>query len=188
MTRRINKHIAEALDMQIPEDDQDEIRALITVEPHELVPVDNDDLPSMTDIDKSILEGEKQLESLIQTGMDWVKEMRDTMVDVDPKYRNRHIEIASAIYTATLDAVRHKTEHNLKKKKSRMDEAKFSGKDGKKGGGDTHHHHYGREDIMKMMEKEEAKAREQKEVKQKASREKAVDVEAEIEPPESDSE
>ena len=51
--------------------------------------VDNEDLPSMEDIDKSILEGEKQLESLIQTGMEWIQEMRDTMVDVEPKYRNR---------------------------------------------------------------------------------------------------
>jgi hypothetical protein len=158
--RRLNKHIAEALEMQIPEENQEEIKALITVDPHELVPVNNEDLPVMEDIDKSILEGEKQLESLIQTGMEWVQEMRDTMVDVDPKYRNRHIEIASAIYSATLEAVRHKTEHNLKKKKSRMDEAKFTGKDTKKSPGQVHNHYYGREDIVKMMDAEDAKTAE----------------------------
>jgi len=154
MSRKINKHIAEALEMNVPEEIREDAKMLVTVDPHELVALDNEDLPEMIDIEHRMLEGEKQLEMLISKGMNIVEEMQDSLVDIEPKYRNRQLEILSLIFGNLSDVVKFKIDIQLKKKKSRMDEAKFAGKDGK-APGQVHNHYYDRNDVLNMMKEVE---------------------------------
>ncbi|GAF76403.1 unnamed protein product, partial [marine sediment metagenome] len=104
----------------------------------------------MTDLEVKVVQGEKQLETIISKGMGMFTELYDELPTIDPKYRNRHLETTALIMGHTLDAVKHKTEHQLKRKKQRMEEAGF----GKPEGGakiGTANFYGSREEIMKMM-------------------------------------
>ena len=158
MSRKINKHIAEALEMDVPEEIKEDAKMLVSIDPHELVNLANEDLPDMVDIEHRLLEGEKQLEMVIAKTMTIIDEMQDSIIDDEPKYRNRKLEILSLFVGNLSDLVKFKVEAQLKKKKSRMDEAKFAGKDGKAGGGQVHNHYYDRNEILSMMRKADNEA------------------------------
>lgn len=152
MTQRLNPNIAKALDMELPDEAPIEDSApLVVVEPHEIITIDNPDLPDMTDLEVKNLQGEKQLEQLISKGMGMFTELYDELPSIDVKYRNRHLEVSALVMGHTLDAVKTKIDHNLKRKKQRMEEAGF----GKKEEGDTNigtANFFGsREEIMKVL-------------------------------------
>ena len=126
MTKRLNPNIAKALDMDMPDEQPvEESAPLVTVEPHELVIPENEELPDLTDIEVKTLEGEKQLEQIITRGMGMFTELYDEIAGVDPKYRNRHLEVTALIMGNTLDAVKTKMDYQLKRKKQRLEEASF---------------------------------------------------------------
>jgi len=156
MTPRLNPNIAAALDMELPEEAPVENSApLVTVDPHEIVAVQNDDLPDMSDIEVKMVQGEKQLEQVISKGMGMFTELYEELKSIDPKYRNRHLETTALIMGHTLDAIKHKTGHQLKRKEQRMKEANFGVQDsGTKIG--TANFFGSREDLMKMMHEAEA--------------------------------
>jgi len=164
MSRKINKHIAEALEMDVPEEIREDAKMLITIDPHELVALANEDLPDMVDIEHRLLEGEKQLEMVITKTMSIIDDMQDSIIDDEPKYRNRKLEILSLFVGNLSDLVKFKVEAQLKKKKSRMEEAKFAGKGGKAGGGQVHNHYYDRNEILSMMKKADNEAEAEAEV------------------------
>jgi len=151
MTHRLNKNIAEALDMEIPEEGLIEDRApLVTVEPHEIISVDNPDLPDLSDIEYRLVEGEKQLDDFIGKSMGMFQELYEELPEVQPDKRNRHMEVTSMIMGTTLDAIKHKTDLQLKKKKQRMEEKSFNGGSGRPQ--TINANFFGsREDIMKML-------------------------------------
>lgn len=153
MTQKINPNFADVLDMDMPEETPGEHQPMITVDAHEITIVDNPDLPDMTDIDSRLLEGEKQLEIVISAGINMTKEMYEELAKVEPKYRNRHMEVTSLVMSNTLDAIKHKTELQMKKKEMRMKEKSFGGKENSgKGGGDTTNNFFGtREDMLKFI-------------------------------------
>lgn len=125
---------------------------MVVVEPHELITLDNPDLPDMSDIETKNLEGEKQLEILIQHGQGMFAELYEELPEIDPKYRNRHLEITALIMGNTLDAIKTKMEHQLKRKKQRMEEANFGVST--KGSGTQVNNFYGsREEVLEMIEK-----------------------------------
>lgn len=151
MSTRLNSNIAEALDMELPEEIPLEDSApMVVVEPHELAVVDNPDLPDMTDLDIKSVEADKQLEILIQRGMGMFTDLYKELPDIEPKYRARHLEVTAQMMGTTLDAIRHKSEHQLKRKKARLEEANFG-----KTTGDTKigtANFYGtREELLKMI-------------------------------------
>lgn len=151
MTQRLNPNIAKALDMDLPEEDAiEESAPIVVVEPHEIVTVGNADLPDMTDLEVKVVQGEKQLEQIITKGMGMFTELYDELPGIDPKYRNRHLETTALVMGHTLDAIKHKTDHQLKRKKQRMEEAEF-GKDESKTNIGTANFYGSREDLMKMM-------------------------------------
>lgn len=152
MTKRLNPNIAKALDMELPEEPPVEDSApLVVVEPHEIITLENPNLPDMSDIETKTLEGEKQLELLIERGMGMFSELYEELPEIDPKYRNRHLEITALIMGNTLDAIKHKTEYQIKRKKARLEEAGFGG--AKESGGTQINHFYGsREEVMTMIE------------------------------------
>lgn len=157
MSRKINKNIAEALDMKIPEDaDSDEFQNLVHVEPHDLSKVDNPDLPDMTDTDIAIAEGEKQLEDLINKGMTMVNDLYEELPEIEPKFKNRHMEITSILYQGTLSAISTKLDTQMKKKKQRLEEANFKKTGGTKNGtgeAKTINQFFGsREEIIRMLD------------------------------------
>ena len=117
--------------------------------------LDNPDLPDMSDIETKTLEGEKQLEMLIEKGMGMFAELYDELPEIDPKYRNRHLEITALIMGNTLDAIKHKTEYQVKRKKQRMEEAGFGKKDGDTKIG-TANFYGSREELFKMIESAES--------------------------------
>jgi hypothetical protein len=83
-------------------------------------------------------------------GMNTFTDLDDKRVEVDPKYLSRHIETTAQIFGLTLDAVKHKTNLQLKKKKQKLDEAGFEGNIGKTG--DTNNFFVGsREDLRKLI-------------------------------------
>jgi hypothetical protein len=151
MTQRLNPNIATALDMELPPEEPVEASApLVIVEPHEIVTVANDDLPDMSDLEVKTIQGEKQLEQVISAGMGMFKELYEELGGIDPKYRNRHLETTALIMGHTLDAIKHKTGHQMKRKKQRMEEASFGVPDtGTKIG--TANFYGSREDLMKLM-------------------------------------
>jgi hypothetical protein len=157
MTQRLNPNIADALDMNPPDDSPEtENTALVTVEPHEIAHVDNEELPEMADLETSILEAEKQREELIIKGMDMVAELYNELPKIEPKYRNRQLEIIALLMGETRTAVEHKSNHNLKRKEHRMKEAAF----GKNSKGNTKigtANFYGsREELLKAVDQLES--------------------------------
>lgn len=157
MNKKLNKNIADALDMRLPEGvDADDYNSIVSVEPHELSKIDNPDLPDMTDTDMSIAEGEKQLEELISKGMTMINSLYEELPEIEPKFRNRHMEITSILYQGTLSAISTKLDTQMKKKKHRLEEANFrkngSSKDGS-GASKTVNNFFGsREEIIRMMD------------------------------------
>jgi hypothetical protein len=152
MTVRLNSNIARALDMDMPDEPPiEESAALITVEPHELVMVDNEDLPDMSDIETKAIEGEKQLEQIIAKGQGMFAELYEELPNIDPKYRNRHLEITALIMGNTLDAVKTKMEYQLKRKKQRMEEAEF-GTDKSNTSISTANFYGSREELIKFID------------------------------------
>ena len=151
MTQRLNPNIAAALDMELPDEVPVEDSApMVVVEPHEVVAIKNDDLPDMSDIEVKVLQGEKQLEQLITKGMGMFTELYGELPSIDPKYRNRHLETTALIMGHTLDAIKHKTGHQLKRKEQRMKEADFGTSKSNTSIG-TANFFGSREDILKMM-------------------------------------
>lgn len=146
----INKTIAESLGMEIPEEEEVD-HSLVEIAPHEVPePVENPNLPNLADEDRRMLEGEKQLENLIRLGMNTFTDLDDKRSDIDPKYLSRHIETSAQVFSLTLDAVKHKTDLQLKKKKQKLSEAGFEGNTGKSG--NTNNFFVGsREDLRKMI-------------------------------------
>jgi len=120
----INSKIANALDMDIPEVEESS-GDIVIVEPHELVKVDNDQLPAMDDIDMSMATAEKQLDLVIQDGMDSLNEQSKETINIEPKYRNRHLEVVSLTRRDVFDAIKQKMEFQLKKRKQRMTEQEY---------------------------------------------------------------
>lgn len=152
MTKRLNPNIAKALDMELPDEAPvEESAPLVVVEPHEIITVDNPDLPDMTDLEVKNQEGEKQLEEIINKGHGMFSELYDELPEIEPKYRNRHLEITALIMGNTLDAVKTKLDHQNKRRKQRVDEAGF-GKSEQGGPRIGTANFFGsREDIMKMI-------------------------------------
>lgn len=146
----INKTIAESLGMEVP-DEEEVDNSLVEIAPHEVPdPVDNPNLPNLADEDKRMLEGEKQLEKLIKMGMNTFSDLDEKRSDIDPKFLSRHIETTSQVFGLTLDAVKHKTDLQLKKKKQKLSEAGFEGKTDKNGA--TNNFFVGsREDLRKLI-------------------------------------
>ena len=152
-TVKLNKKIAEALDMELPPEEA--INTLpVRIEPTELpVPINNSDLPSMIDIEVRLLEGEKQLEELIQKASAMLMDQYEMVTEIEPQYRNRHMEIASMFMSTIVDAVKHKNELQIKKKEQRMKEAKFSTETADSGPRTVNNTFFGtREDLRKMLE------------------------------------
>lgn len=126
MSNKLNTNIAKALDMEVPPEINDDDLPM-EIDPTALVKVDSPNLPDMTDIDIRLLEGEHQLDTLISSGMAMFKEMQEGLETVDPKFRNRHMEIVTMAFSQVLAAVKHKNDLQLKKKDTRMNEQSFAG-------------------------------------------------------------
>ena len=45
-------------------------------------------------------------------------ELYDELSGIDPKYRNRHLETTALVMGHTLDAIKHKTTHGMKRKET----------------------------------------------------------------------
>lgn len=154
---RFNSKIAEALDIELPEEDNPQSREpMVLVEPHELTVIDNPELPDMTDTERNILEGEKQLEMVIEKGMDMWDELHSDLPNLEPKLRNRHVENMTGLLGQVLDAIKHKTDLQMKKKDVRMKEADFTKKNRNNAeggaGGTTNNIFVGsREELLKAL-------------------------------------
>lgn len=156
---RINTQMQKAIGVDVAEEPQPEtrIQVPIPIEPHELPPeVVNPDLPDFTDIDRRQLEGEKQLEELIQTGQKIIDELYDEIPNIDPKYKRGIYEQMQLFYTATLQAVIHKNNLQMNKRKSRLAEAGFSKKlKPGQGSGNTTNMFFGtREQMIEALEEQ----------------------------------
>lgn len=126
----MNKKIAESLGMEIPDDDPnadrlEEVKALTAVKPHEVVIVDNPDLPALSDIEQKLAEGEKQLEEVIVNGLAQMKKMFDNAEDASPDKVARYLEVAQMMMAQTLSAITHKNKLQLDKKKARLAEHSY---------------------------------------------------------------
>ncbi len=121
----INPKIAEALGMDVPEEVKED-HALVNVAPHELPePVANEEAPDMTDIERTTLEGEKQLEKIIAHGLNSYAEMEKNRNSVDPRFEARFNETGTERLRVALDAVKIKLDNQNKKKELRLKEAGF---------------------------------------------------------------
>jgi hypothetical protein len=152
---KINANIAKKLGMIVPDTNDDGITTnLVSVEPHEINPVGNEDLPDMTDQEHALVEGQKQLELLINKGMIMMNEQYEETTNIEPKFRNRHIEMVTVILAATLDAVKHKTDLQVRVKDQRLKEQAFVKSKGTAGKMTTNYNFFGsREELRKLMDK-----------------------------------
>lgn len=125
---KLNPKIAEALEMDLPEEAEEPKKRLITVEPHEITLIDNEELPDMTDAEVRLLEAEKQLEIVIDAGLGTYHELDEVRPSVEPKFLSRHVETSGLILGHALDAIKHKTELQIKKMELRMKQKEFGGK------------------------------------------------------------
>ncbi len=154
---KLNAKIAQALDMELPEEKTEETsKAMVKVEPHEINIVDNPELPDMTDAELRLVEAEKQLEMVIKYSLETYQDLDETRPTVEPKFLSRHIETSSLILGHGLDAIKHKTELQLKKMDQRMKQKKF-GTEKKKVEGPQNQTNFfvgSREDLRKIMQGE----------------------------------
>jgi len=130
----LNTTMISALGIDLPENSEEESNLPVPepIHPHDIVLVDNPNLPEMEDIETNLIEGERQLETLIQNGFDMFKALSEERSTIQPNYRNSHLERLIMIFQSTADVVKYKTELQLKKKKSRLEDAKFPGRPGSK--------------------------------------------------------
>lgn len=151
----INRKIADFLDMEVPEKEEEALPSVI-VRPEQIVKVDNEALPDMLDIDKRAIEGEAQLEKIIKNGLTKMEELEAKFHELEPKYLNRFLEETNVNSQITLQAIQTKLDFQLKKKKQRMEEANFQKKVQKGEGGNTINNFFGsREDIIRAIEENE---------------------------------
>lgn len=152
---KLNPKIAEALDMDLPEEEVTDDRAMVVVEPHEISLVENEELPDMSDAETRLLEGEKQLEKVIVAGLETYNDLDDTRASVEPKFLSRHIETSGLILGHTLDAIKHKTELQIKKMDMRMKQKGFGvQKQSKVADNQTNFFVGSREDLIHIMQGE----------------------------------
>lgn len=153
---KINTNIAKKLGMLVPDtsDDDSTPANLVTVDPHEIRPVKNEDLPDMTDEELALKEGQKQLELIINKSMKIVNEQYSETQNIEPKFRNRHIEMIATVLATCLDGVKHKTELQIKSKQQKLKEQSYSKESASKGKLTTNYNFYGsREELRKLMAK-----------------------------------
>ena len=157
----MNSKMIAALGVDMPEEAEEvsSISLPEPIHPGELVLVDNPNLPEMEDIETTLVEGERQAEALIKIGFDMIKSLTEENPQIAPNYRNSHLERLIMAYQTTADMVKFKTELQLKKKKSRLDEAKFvgrgsvskDGEDDNKGSTTVINNNFFQKDLIKMI-------------------------------------
>jgi len=147
----INKKMASILGMDIPEETPTPI---VEIAPHEIVTIDNDALPNMKDIDRKQLQGEHELQRVIEFSLGYQERLFDEVNSIEPKYRSRNIEVANATLGIALDAIKVKLKTQDEKKKMRLKEAEFVSPN-KGSVGDTNNNFYfgSREELIDMMVK-----------------------------------
>lgn len=149
----INKKIAGILGMDVPEEDDMECREVIPVAPHEIVSVDNPDLPPMHDVDRKQLQAEKQLEEIIEFSLGYQKRMFAEVDSVEPKFRSRYVEVANATLGLALDAVKVKITTQENRRKDRLKEAEFQRPGQRKEASMTNNFFFGnREELINALE------------------------------------
>lgn len=159
---KYNKKMSAILGMDDPGEGAAPAQELIVVEPHEIVDVQNPDLPDMHDIYRKQLQGEKQLEEVINFALGYQQTLFDGLETVDPKYRSRQIEVANSTLGIALDAIKTKIKIQENQRKLRMEEAKFvrpaKGDNSPEGGGEestepgTNNFFFGtREDLLQQI-------------------------------------
>ena len=114
--------------MAIPEEDQITSQDLVVVSPHEVVQVQNVELPDTYQEEKRLVEAEKQIDEVIGLGMDMLTTGKDDIPGLEPKFRSRHIEVMATIYGNVVGAIKLKEEVSFKKIKLKMEQQNFSSK------------------------------------------------------------
>lgn len=146
----MNNKMAAILGMDIPE--EVETTEVTIVEPHELVQIDNPDLPPMHDVDRKQLQAEKQLEEVIEFSLGYQRTLFDNAEAVEPKYRSRYVEVANGTMSLALDAIKTKIKTQENRRKQRLDEAEFQRPQGGGAGATENNFYFGsREDLIKAM-------------------------------------
>ena len=143
--------MAAILGMDIPEEAMI-AREMITVEPHEIVLVDNPNLPPLHDIERRQLQAEKQLEEVIAFSLGYQRTMFSEVSTIEPKYRSRYIEVANGTLSLALEAIRTKLKTQDDRRKRRLEEAEFQGGGGQGSGTGTNNFFFGsREDLITIL-------------------------------------
>ena len=157
---KINRKIADALGMDVPEEEEVVESLPVTVEPAELPIPENPELPDMVDIDRRTLEAEAELQSVIDMTMDQARCLQDGMEEIDPRFKNRYVENTNGTLQVALDAIKTKADIQMKKRENRLKEANFKLESRNQKGGQanstTNNIFVGsREDLMKLFHKPE---------------------------------
>lgn len=147
----INKKMADILGMDTPEDENSG-GEIVTVEPHEIVRVDNPDLPQLHDVDRKQLQAEKQLEEVINFSLGYQQNLFDEVSTVEPKYRSRYVEVANGTLGIALDAIKTKLKTQENRRKQRLEEAEFQKPTNQNTGETTNNFFFGsREELIAAM-------------------------------------
>lgn len=149
----INRKIAGILGADIPPDDFS-ASEIVPVEPHELVSVDNPDLPVMHDIHRKQIQADKQLEEIIAASLGYQKKLFADVDSVEPKYRSRFVEVINGTMGIALEAIKTKINAQEKRAKQRLTEAGFKRPDGptQEAPGTVNNFFYGsREELISAM-------------------------------------
>jgi hypothetical protein len=124
MISPVNKKIAAILGADIPPDDVVGTE-IVQVEPHEIVGVNNPDLPPLHDIHRKQLQADKQLEEVISAALGYQRTLFETVDSVEPKYRSRYVEVANGTMGIALEAIKTKFKAQELRFKQRLSEAGF---------------------------------------------------------------
>lgn len=146
----INPKIATILGMEIPEEVADN-NEVIVVEPHEIVSIDNKSLPPMHDLERKALQAEKELQMIIDSALGYQKELFEEATSVEPRLRNRYIEVANGTMNTALDAIKAKMKSIEDRRKGRLKEAEFT-RPNESSNGSTNNFFIGsREELLSIM-------------------------------------
>lgn len=123
---QIHRKVADALGMQVPEEEVEETNRVPVPATTEIAEVDNPDLPNVLQELVRLEHGQRQGEVLLERGLVAVQGLLSEIALTPPMYKGRVVESAAELFKAVADLSRHKVDSQVKIAELKLKMAAFS--------------------------------------------------------------
>lgn len=123
---KIHQKVADALGMDMPDDDIDDTNLIPVPALTEINGIDNPDLPNVDQELVRLEHGQRQGEVLLERGLVAVQGLLEEIALTPPMYKGRVVESAAELFKAVADLSRHKIDSQVKIAELKLKMAAFS--------------------------------------------------------------